>query len=126
MDGGVRIVFDPTIDRGCWSGPCVVASASVGEPWLGPAGLLGLLETELGLTGRHLSTPERALDLATTLDSSSGFWRASFEADRIGTSMRLLRDRDTLALWGWHGEPASPRLAELWAATAGAAPSGAP
>jgi hypothetical protein len=93
-----------------------------GETWLGPLGLLQRLETELGLLENHPSSIERAGALIGELASSSGWWRESFDADPIGTAQRMLRDRDMLALWGWKGEPASERLAELWRATSAAAP----
>jgi len=122
MKGGLRIVFDPAIDGGAWPGAPGRRGATVGEAWLGPLGLLDRLETELGLGGLQASPTARACRLAAQLAGRTGWWRASYQADPIGTCLRLLRDRDTLALWGWRGEAASHRLAELWTATAGALP----
>jgi len=122
MSRGLRIVFDPAIDGGAWPGAPGRRGATVGEAWLGPLGLLDRLETELGLGGLRASPTARACRLAAPLAGRSGWWRASYEADPIGTCKRLLRDRDTLALWGWRGEAASDRLAELWAATTDAPP----
>ena len=122
MNGGLRIVFDPAIDGGACPGSPGRRVATVGEAWLGPLGLLDRLETELGLGGLRASPTARACRLAAQLVGRTGWWRASYEADPIGTCKRLLRDRDTLALWGWRGEAASDRLAELWAATADAPP----
>lgn len=118
---GLRVIFDPAIDRGVWLGP-TSRPATFGEAWLGPSGLLGRLELELGCGGAVLSALERASALVTKLATRGGWWRASYEADPLGTCQRLLRDRDLLALWGWRGEAASDRLAELWAATTNAAP----
>jgi hypothetical protein len=118
---GLRLVFDPALDGAAWPGP----PAGGGEAWVGPLGLLGRLETELGLGGAFASSLERTARLAESLRGRDGWWRRSFEADRLGAAARLLHDRDRLALWGWRGEPASERLAELWAATA-AAPPGVP
>ena len=116
----MRVLFDPAIDGGAWLG--TDRRATAGEAWLGPNGLLDRLETELGLGGLRAPPLERAGELVAQLASRDGPWRASYDADALGTCERLLRDRDALALWGWRGEPASPRLADLWSVTAGAAP----
>jgi hypothetical protein len=105
----VRVLFDPAIDGGAWLG--TDRRATAGEAWLGPNGLLDRLETELGLGGLRAPPLERAGELVAQLASRDGPWRASYDADALGTCERLLRDRDALALWGWRGEPASPRLA---------------
>lgn len=117
--GGLRVIWDPSIDRDGWPGPLSRRAAMVGEAWLGPSGLLARLETEIGLGGVRIPALKRAAQLVSSLASRNGWWRASYEADPLGTAQRLLRDRDLLALWGWRGEPASERLAELWAATSG-------
>jgi len=120
--GGLRIVWDPAIDHGAWPGPLAARDASAGESWLGPMGLLARLETELGLGAVHATSLERGAQLAAQLARRTGWWRASYEADPSGTAQRLLRDRDLLAIWGWRGEPASERLAELWTVTAETGP----
>jgi hypothetical protein len=122
MSGGLNIVWDPAIDGGAWPGPLGERRAVVGETWLGPLGLLARLETDRGLGGQHPSWVDRAGDLVAKLATGNGWWRPSYDADAIGTCQRLLRDRDTLVLWGWQGEPASERLVGLWAATANALP----
>jgi ATP-dependent helicase/nuclease subunit B len=119
---GLRIVFDPAIDGGAWPGALAGRSAVAGEVWLGPMGLLGRLEMEVGLGGAWASAIERACALAARLRGRDGWWRESFEADEIGTCERLLRDRDLLLMWGWQGEAVSPRLAGLWEATTEAMP----
>jgi hypothetical protein len=122
-DGGLRVVFDPAIDGAAWPGSLRGREAVAGEAWLGPLGLVGRLETELGLGGAHASRTERVADFARALGGADGFWAASFDADPLATSRRLLADRDRLAMWGWRGEPASPRLAALWRVTSGALPA---
>lgn len=122
MSGGIEIIFDLAIDGGAWPGPLAGRPAVAGEAWLGPLGLLDRLETELGLGGLHPSAVERGADLSAKLSARHGYWRPSYEVDPIGSCHRLLRDRDTLALWGWRGEPASQRLSELWTATEDALP----
>jgi RecB family exonuclease len=114
---GLEIVFDWSFDGGAWPGP---PAASFGEAWLGPQGLLGRLELELGLGVRHPSPLERVVELTRTL--GHGYWSPSFEVDPIATARRLLDDRDVLVSWGWAGQPASARLASLWDATNAASP----
>ena len=122
MKGGLKLVFDPALDEDVWFGVLRGRAAAIGEAWLGPLGLLGRLETELGHGGLHASPIERACALSTTLGAIDGWWVASYEADPIGTCQRLLRDRDLLMMWGWRGEAASARLEALWAATSGVLP----
>lgn len=117
---GLEIVFDWSFDGGAWPGP---SDNSFGEAWLGPQGLLGRLELELGLAARHATPLERAVALTRAL--GQGYWSASFEVDPIATARRLLDDRDALVSWGWRGESASARLSALWAATT-SAPLGIP
>lgn len=119
----MKIVFDHAIDGGAWPGPLANVDAVSGEVWLGPAGLLGVLETRLGLGARRDRPLQRATRLVAQLKDREGFWRSAFEVDPIGTARRLLRDRDRLRLWGWAGQAVSPRLAELHAATEGTSPS---
>ncbi len=118
----MRISFDRSIDRGAWPGALHGAMAVEGHAWVGPHGLVERLETLLGLGGLRLARSARACQLVARLRGRDGWWAASFEADPLGTADRLLRDRDALRLWGWHGEPASERLASLWNATEDVAP----
>lgn len=117
-EGGMRVVFDPALDGTGWPG--VVGErghATAGEAWLGPQGLLGRLELELGLTARQASPIERAADLSRLLAGVNGYWARSFEVDPIATAHRLLVDRDALATWGWSGERTTERLDSLWRVT---------
>jgi ATP-dependent helicase/nuclease subunit B len=118
----VRVIFDAALDGPSWPGPLGRADFAFGEVWLGPLGILDLLETRLGLGGRLEEPLQRACRLAAGLRDLPGSWRQSFEVDPLGTSRRLLRDRDELRLWGWTGQPVSLRLQELAAATADASP----
>lgn len=119
-----RVVrFDEAFDGPTWPGPLGTADSAVfGVDWLGPHGLLGLLETNHGLGGLHPSATERVFDLCRRLKGKQGYWRASFEADPLATSRRLLADRDALFMAGWRGERVSTRLDELWTATSEALP----
>jgi hypothetical protein len=118
----VKVIFDAALDGPGWPGPLGKAGFAFGEAWLGPLGILDLLETRLGLGGRFEEPLQRACRLAAGIRDLSGFWQPSFTVDPLGTSRRLLRDRDELRLWGWTGQPVSQRLGELAAATADASP----
>lgn len=118
----VRLIFDSALDGPAWPGPLGHADFVFGESWVGPRGLLDVLETRLGLGGYFDGPLQRACRLIGPLQSLSGHWRQSFDVDPLGTCRRLLSDRDRLRLWGWTGQPVSSRLAELNEATAGAMP----
>ena len=117
---GLKIRFDLAFDGGSYPGPLADGrSATLGHAWLGPKGLLGRLETSLGLTGRYASDEIRAARLVPLVRASEGFWSESFEKDGLATALRLVRDRDRLAMYGWRGKGVSGRLKELWAAVEG-------
>lgn len=113
----MRVVFDFALDGPAWPGPLGHGDDAYGEAWVGPEGLIGLLETRLGLGAQHPSALNRACALVGRLRQVPGFWSRSFEVDPLGTSRRLIRDRDELALWGWSGQTFSPRLGALHEAT---------
>ena len=124
-DTHARLIhFDEAFDGTPWPGPVGIGQrdAAFGVDWVGRAGLINLLENELGLTGDFATATERAGDLCRRLENQDGFWRASFEADQLGTCRRLLADRDALAESGWNGQSLSERLDEIWRVTANALP----
>lgn len=100
-------------------------ASAIGRACVGPAGLLRLLETALGLSApaTATATAARVAALLPRLRQTEGFWSASLDADPWGTATRLVSDRDALALQGWRGESVSPRLDALWQLTAGMAPA---
>ena len=120
---GLHVVFDAALDGPGWPGVLADREAAVGRAWLGPLGLLDSLETRLGLAGRFADPLRRTVQLAASLEERDGYWRSSFDVDRLAACRRLLRDRDTLAIWGWRGQAVSPRLGELHRATADVAAS---
>lgn len=117
----MRILFDPDFDSGFWPGPLGTnpsATASVGEAWVGPRFLMGILETALGLGGLFPSQSERTISLAKNIRDQEGFWSRSAEKDPIGVARTLLRWIDWLKIHGWNGQsPPSaaktPRLTDL-------------
>ena len=103
----MRIAFDPAFDLGVWPGPLGGngdESAAIGEPWVGPIRLRGLLESALGLSGLYPSTAERVASLAGTVCTIEGFWSDSAQKDPIGVARTLLRWIDWLGVHGWAGE----------------------
>lgn len=120
----MRIVFDPDFDSGAWPGPLEGRAAVAGETWVGEAGLLGLLETSLGLAGPPIPSSRRVAALVPAVRSSEGFWSASASIDPLAVSRRLLGWRDFLFFQGWRGEeiPGAPRLTALAAVTHDALP----
>ncbi|MDH3308700.1 MAG: hypothetical protein OEO77_14450, partial [Acidimicrobiia bacterium] len=96
--------------------------ASAGEAWVGPAGLLSILEACLGLGGPRESAALRAARLVPRVVEVEGFWSASARHNPLATARTLLRWRDRLWMQGWRGEDLAPRLGQLAAVTAGAEP----
>lgn len=121
----VQITFGMTFDRGVWPGPIADRDHAVGEPWVGPIGLLSLLETQLGLTRPSCSLTIRAASLVPVLRSTDGFWRRSVEVDPLEVAHTLLSWRDTLGWHGWRGEPTgATRLDQLASVTSEVQPGG--
>lgn len=120
----MKIVFDTDFDGGAWPGPLEGRSASAGEAWVGEAGLLGLLETSLGLAGPPVPSSRRVSALVPAVRGTEGFWSASASIDPLAVSRRLLAWRDFLFIQGWRGEeiPGASRLAALAAVTCSALP----
>ena len=82
-------------------------SDSVGEAVVGPLGLLGILETQLGLVAVHPSAAERTIqyrDCLAMFDAPSRFYHRSFALDPIGTAACLLGWRDEWALHRHEGQ----------------------
>lgn len=102
----LKICFDPDFDGGAWPGPLDDRDAAAGESWLGELGLLGRLETALGLVGPALTGGERAARLVPGLRRVEGFWSRSVDVDPLGSARELLRWRDELMLAGWDGRAA--------------------
>lgn len=76
----------------------------LGEIAVGPAGLLNILETQLGLGGEQTSRAERIVqyrDCLAQCDDGTRFYQASFAIDPLGTASALLEWRDLWHLHGW-------------------------
>ncbi|MDF0665685.1 MAG: PD-(D/E)XK nuclease family protein [Nitrospira sp.] len=86
----------------------------LGEPVLGPLGLLNLLETRVGLPRAECTQAQRITQYRECLkrcDTPERFYHASFAVDPIGVSASLLSWRDEWYLGGWNGN--APPGAEL-------------
>lgn len=89
------------------------ASNTMGTSLVGPLGLLGVLETQLGLLALRPAQAERIVQFRNCLekaDSHSRFYHQSFSLDPLGTAATLLGWRDEWLLHGWTGraEPTDP------------------
>lgn len=118
----MRIRFDLDFDGFPWPGPLQEDVASFGEQWVGPRGLLSLLETQLGLGGVNMPEALRAAALVPAILATKGFWTASAQTDPLSVADTLLHWRDTLWEAGWRGQPLSPRLKDLSQLVAGVQP----
>ena len=94
-------------------------SNRLGDIDVGPLGLLGLLETSLGLTAPVTPTAERVIQYRDCLARSltdQRFYARSFQTDELGTAALLLEWRDTWRLAGWSGSfpaEAPARLSDM-------------
>lgn len=80
---------------------------SLGEITVGASGMLGILETQLGLISNQVPQSRRVvqyLECLKQFNSKSRFYHRSLEADESGTAATLLNRRDQWYLHGWNGE----------------------
>jgi hypothetical protein len=88
----------------------------------GPMGLLGVLETRLGLKAKPVSQATRILQFRALLENIAPrrdvFYRRSFDKDPIAVAQTLLQWRDQLVEAGWNGaalDSDSPRIRDMGA-----------
>jgi RecB family exonuclease len=109
------LTFGMYLDGTTWTDK----QASLGKLQLGPSGLLGLLETRLGLGGPVAHPAQRInayMHLIQQCDRSGAWFHDSFEADPWSTAKQMLAWRDELIEAGWQGQgenSSSPRLRAL-------------
>ena len=88
---------------------------------VGPLGLIGILETRLGLVSGETPQAQRVLlyrDCLRRCDSGTRFYHDSLIADELGTAATLLDWRDQWHLQGWDKSLAfadAPRLHDMQA-----------
>lgn len=120
----MKIVFGLWADGGAWPDHGGDAPGSLGQPVVGPNGLVDILETLLGLGGPATAQVVRIAHFQSHLESLGGayFWSRSLAVDSWSTARTLLAWRDDLVGLGWRANISwqSPRLADLAAASSAA------
>lgn len=115
----MRISLGYHFDSGVYPDPLGTADATEGVLAIGPLGLIGLLETRLGLPGTPENQARRIAQCRRAMSELCGqetpFYASSFAADNWATAKHVLSLRDELRLSGWSGvDPGgSSRLADL-------------
>lgn len=104
----MRIVFGWKLDGACHPPTATRSTAAIGQPSVGPLGLLDILEASLGLTGP--STPAavriaRYQGRLRAFDDGARFYSRSFARDAWSTAKQLLIWRDELYAASWRGQP---------------------
>ncbi|MBF0282270.1 MAG: PD-(D/E)XK nuclease family protein [Zetaproteobacteria bacterium] len=114
----MQIIFDMAYDQQVAPHGSGAGSAAIGTLYVGPQGLLNVLETQLGLTGREIhheirihAYMQRMKDALS--DADAGYYRASFQEDGWSSARQLLGWRDELVLAGWNGAHSSDFTAKL-------------
>ncbi len=101
----MKITFGLDLDGYISPKPTNVA----GEVVVGPCGLLQLLETQLGLSGKLVGDSERILEYLRCLkisDNGQRFYSRSLQVDELAVARTLLSWRDTWIEAGWDGTAA--------------------
>lgn len=100
----MKLRFNLAFDGNLWPDPLSERDAVWGDAWVGPMGLLGHLETQLGLGGLVSRSARRDAALVSAVQIVDGFWTDSAGIDPLGTARTLRRWRDHLVLHGWQPE----------------------
>ena len=100
----MRLIFNP-----CYDSRVYVKSdgCTVDEKVVGPKGLLSELELRAGLTGRSLDDFQRAVIYSRAMKKAlvgnpDLFFAQSYDKDKLGTAIILLKWRDALVKIGWN------------------------
>ncbi|MDQ6991709.1 MAG: PD-(D/E)XK nuclease family protein [Mariprofundaceae bacterium] len=117
----MHIIFDMAYDQGVASSDVRAGQASIGKLFVGPNGLLNVLETHLGLTGKeahHAVRIQGYMDCMAEVLAKPGasFFVHSYASDAWSSAKQMLAWRDELALAGWKGQSVdqfTPRLKAL-------------
>lgn len=111
------LVFGLWADGGASPDHGGAAGGALGQPVVGPGGLVDVLETALGLGGPRCAQVVRIAALQSTLEGLEGtfFWSRSLAMDPWATARTVLGWRDELVGLGWRAESAwvARRLADL-------------
>jgi len=99
----MKIKFNMHSDGSLWN----YLPASVGEIRTGPLGLLGVMETRLGLSGETVNPAVRIDEYMKRMeqaDCTDIWYHKSFETDPWSTAKQMLQWRDELVTAGWNGD----------------------
>lgn len=80
---------------------------TLGEAVVGPKGMLGILENQLGLVLEPVPQSRRVVQYLAclkALDHEGRFFHRTLQVDELGTAALLLEWRDFWYLHGWNGE----------------------
>lgn len=115
----MRIIFGYELDSASFPDALGKETACQGTAVLGPHGLLGVVETNLGLSGVQVPQAVRIgqyLKKLREIDDGRRFFSQSMQVDAWSVAKQLLIWRDELVISGWQkGAPegASPRLQDM-------------
>jgi len=110
----VKIFFDSALDGRSWPIWPGDQKGRLGEIRLGQLGMLGFLETILGLRGPVVSEGIRIASLVPFVQQKeTAFWAKSTEVDPFGVARELLYLYDFLIMQGWQGQAVTSRLSDL-------------
>ena len=117
----MELVFGLWADGGASPDHGGAAGGALGQPVVGPGGLVDVLETALGLGGPRRAQVVRIAALQSTLERLDGdfFWSGSLAMDPWATARTVLGWRDELVGLGWRADAtwSGRRLADLAAAS---------
>ena len=107
----MQITFGWHLEGGPWS----PQDSRLGTVTVGPSGLIGLLQTRLGLTAKPVSHSQRVLQYRTRLaavDQVDAWHHESFQIAPWASAIEILQLRDELIAAGWRPRhPTNPTLA---------------
>ena len=109
----ITLHFNPQYDTGVWAGEPAQDSSRIGESYIGPMGLLSLLEVRLGLTASDIPLHETLAVYMKAAKEAFGknpkiFFNKSLTLSPLATAQELLRWRDELVLAGWSAATVAP------------------
>ncbi len=116
----MQIVFDMAYDQGTAPNGLMVGESSLGKLMVGPQGLLGVLETHLGLTSRETHHAMRIQGYMESMQAvvdkpEASFFKLSLDADAWSSAKQFIDYRDELVLAGWDGCDLATQSAKLHA-----------
>lgn len=103
----MNIILGQELDTGSYPDALGDEEATMGNVVVGPSGLIGILETRLGLSKARPHEAVRIghyLKILREIDDGQRFYSKSFEADAWSTAKTILKWRDELKVAGWNGD----------------------